>query len=220
MDKNRAAITRELVVIVLVVALLLTAAGFLVSNVVTAVRALDGAETSAGDAFSFEVGDVEKALRDLAGKILPADAPKSQPPAPAAPAAPADRAKQPGENKKAAVTSVRFFEAGKDIPRTQARQYAAQFSPQARYVYVEIGVKHNRYKIADSTLQFAVQCFDPAGSKTDERKLSAKAGKETASGFVALPLDAAKAGGWKAGQYTVKVFLDGENIGEYKFAIQ
>ncbi len=216
MNDNRAAIIKELVVIAVVAALLLAAAGLLVRNVVVAVRSLDG--TQAVDDFS--VADLEQALRDLAGKLLPADGPK-RPPAPApAVSPPADQAKPPAsENKKGEVTAVRFFAAGRDIPQPQARQYAAQFGPQAGNIYVEIVFKNFSYQKADASIPVVVQCLDAAGRTVAERQATAKPKKEWASSALAARLLAAEAGALKSGQYTVKLFFDGAYIDDYKFTI-
>lgn len=218
MDNNRAAITRELILILVVVALLLTAAGFLVRNVIVAVRSLDGAPAAQE---SFSLDDLDKAVRDLAaripgGKKNPAPAPA---PAPAAP--PAARPQPPAaETQKSAVTSVRFFEAGKDIPQPKARQYAVKFDRQARNILVEIAYKNSSYNIADATIPLEIRCLGPAGQAVGELKTTARPKKEWATAVYSNILAAAPAGGWPAGQYTVTVFFDGDYIGDYKFAIE
>ncbi len=226
MDNNRAAIMKELVVIIVVVALLAAAAGFLIRNVVVAVRSLDGMETSADFNFSLDVGDFEKAFRDLAAKYLPAES-KKTPAAPAPPAAapqpaaPAGQAKQPAaENKKGEVTTVRFFEAGKDVPQPQARRYAVQFSRQARNIYFEIAYKNNGFRVADAIIPLEIRCIDTAGQTVAELKTAAKPKKEWATAVYTNVLGPPATGAWSSGQYTVKVFFDGDPIGDYKFTIE
>lgn len=223
MDNNRPAIIKELVVIIVVVALLMTAAGFLARNVIVAVRSLDGTQT----ADDFNIDDLEKALRDLAAKLLPADSKKSPPAAPTPPAAapqpasPAGQAKQPAaENKKGEVTTVRFFEAGRDIPQPQSRRYADQFSRQARNIYIEIAYKNNGYKIADASVPLEIRCLDSTGQAVAELKKTASPKKEWATAVYTTALGASETATWRSGPYTVKIFFDGDYIGDYKFSVE
>lgn len=224
MDNNRSGIIKELVAIVVVIALLLTAGGFLVRNVVVSLRSLDDPQIAreldgGGLEKTFRSIDIEKTLRELAGKLLPA---KDKQPAPAQPqtAAPAGEAKPPAAGKKGEITAVRFFEAGQTPPALAQRTYAGEFSPRARIIYTEIAYKNNSYKIADAAIPLVLRYIDPAGRQVAEIKKTAQPKKDWASARFTTGVGAAEIGPWQAGRYTVKLYFDGDHIGDYTFIIQ
>jgi hypothetical protein len=213
MDDNRSAIIKELIALLLVAALLFTAAGFALRNVIVAVRALDGAPAAADD---FSLDAARQALRDLGAKLLPASGPTppSAAPQPAAPAGQAAPAAQKGE-----VTAVRFFAADK-LPPLAERRYADQFTRPSGNIYIQISFKNNSHKIADASIPLIIRHIDPAGRMAAEIKKTAEPKKEWASASFATALTAYKPGAWPAGRHTVKILFDGEPAGEYSFTIQ
>jgi hypothetical protein len=219
MDNNRAAIARELIVILVVVALLLAAGGLLVRNVVVALRSLDegqiARELDSGQLEKTLGGiDLEKTLRDLAGKILPAREPQPAPPPAAAPAA----GSQPAAGAKHQITAVRFFEGGQTPPALSQRSYASQFSPQARIIYTEIAYKNKNHKIADAAIPVVIRYLAPDGRQIAEQQKTARPKKNWASAI--FTTGAANSGPWQPGRHTVKIYFDGDHIGDYTFTIQ
>ncbi|MDT8902896.1 hypothetical protein [Anaeroselena agilis] len=208
MDSNRSAIIKELTVILVIVALLLATGGLLVRNVVVGLRSLDNAtlagELDGGIDKTFRGFDIEKTIRELAGKFLPA---KEKQPAPVG-------------AKKGQVTTVRFFEGGRQITPYKQRTYSAQFSPRAKNIYTEIAYKNNSYKIADAAIPVVLQYIDPAGRKVVEIKKTTHPKKDWASVVFASGAGADEVGSWQTGRYTVKVYFDGDHIGDYNFTIQ
>ena len=224
MDNNRSGILKELVAIAVVILLLLSAGGFLVRNVVIGLRSLDDAklaqELDRGELEkTLRSIDLEKTLRELAGKLLPA---KDKQPAPGKvqPAAPADGAKPPVAAKKGEITSVRFFEGGQSPPAIAQRTYAGEFSPRARIIYTEIAYKNNSYKIADAAIPLILRYIDPAGRQVAEIKRTAQPKKDWESARFTSGAGAAEVGSWQSGRYTVKIYFDGDHIGDYNFTIQ
>ncbi len=207
MNNNRSGIIKELIAIVAVIAILLTAGGFLVRNVVVGLRSLDDAqlaqELDGGELEkTFRGIDIEKNLREFVGKLLPA------------------KDKQPAPGKKGEVTAVRFFEAGQTPPALAQRAYAGEFSLRARTIYTEIAYKNNSYKIADAAIPLVLRYIDPAGRQVAEIKRTAQPKKDWASARFTTGVGAAEIGPWQAGRYTVKVYFDGDHIGDYNFTIQ
>lgn len=224
MDNNRSGIIKELVAIVLIVILLLATGGFLVRNVVVGLRSLDDAKLAQeldGGEFekAFRSIDLEKTLRELAGKLLPA---KDKQPAPVQPqpAASAGGNKQPAAGKKGEITAVRFFEGGQNPPALAQRSYAGEFSPRARVIYTEIAYKNNSYKIADAAIPIVLRYIDPAGRQVAEIKRTAQPKKDWESARFTTGAGAAEVGSWQPGRYTVKIYFDGDHIGDYNFTIQ
>ncbi len=224
MDSNRSGIVKELVAIVVVILLLLSAGGFLVRNVVIGLRSLDDAklaqELDRGELEkTLRSFDLEKTLRELAGKILPAKD-KQPAPAPAQPAAPAGETKPPAAGKKGEITAVRFFEGGQNPPALAQRTYAGEFTPRARIIYTEIAYKNNNHKIADSSIPLVLRYIDPAGRQVAEIKRTAQPKKDWESARFTTGAGAAEVGSWQSGRYTVKIYFDGDHIGDYNFTIQ
>ncbi len=209
MDNNRAAITRELIVILLVVVLLIAAGGLLVRNVVVGLRSLDEGQI----AWELDSGELEKTLRDinlektlrdLAGKILPAQQAKTAP------------AASPAAGSKHEITAVRFFEGGQTPPALNQRAYAGQFSAKARIIYTEIAYKNKNYKIADATIPVVFRYLAPDGRQIAELQKNAQPKKDWASAI----FTAGASSSWQQGRYTVKIYFDGDHIGDYNFTIQ
>ncbi len=215
MNDNRAAITKELVAILLIVVMLLGIGGLLVRNVVVAVRALDGPNPPAAAGDLGLADAVENALRDLAAKLLPSGQktpPAAAPqPAPAKPPVPAAQ--------KGPVTAVRFF-AGDKLPPVQDRRYADQFTRSAGNIYLEISFNNKYHTINDASIPIVIQHYDPAGRMVAESKKTAQPKKEWKSAKFATILDTYKPGAWPNGRHTVKLIFDGEQAGEYSFTIQ
>jgi hypothetical protein len=216
LSSNRAAILKEIIAIVLVAAVLLATAGFLIRQVVVAVQALDEADMTddaSGAAF-------EKALRELADKILTAVNRQPSPPPP--PTAPGSSQKPPiAAGKKGEVTTVRFFEAGREIPALKDRRYTSQFSHQASYIYTEIVYRNNGYKIADATIPLIIECLAPDGRKVAELRKTLLPKKDWATAVFAARLGPTDVGGsWQRGPYTFKIYFDGDYIGDYQIVIE
>ena len=121
--------------------------------------------------------------------------------------------------KKAELKNIKLYEAGKEIPAVKARSYSAQFSRQARLVYVEISYKNNNYKISDSVLPVTIQYYGPSGQILAELKATAQPKKDWASAIYTRGWGPPEGTPWQAGTYIVKVILDGETAGETKFDI-
>jgi hypothetical protein len=224
LDNNRSGIIKELVVIAVVILLLLAAGGFLVRNVVVGLRSLDDAqlaqEQGGGELEkALRSIDLEKTLRELAGKLLPA---QDKQPAPAKPqtAAPAGETKPSAPGKKGEITAVRFFEGGQNPPALAQRTYAGEFSSRARIIYTEIAYKNNSYKIADAAIPIILRYIDPSGRQVAEIKKTAQPKKDWESARFTTGAGAAEIGSWQPGRYTVKLYFDGDHIGDYNFTVQ
>jgi hypothetical protein len=121
--------------------------------------------------------------------------------------------------RKAEIKTIKFYEAGKEIPAVKSRSYATQFTRQARMIYVEISYKNNNYKVTDATLPVILQYYDPSGRMMTELKAAAQPKKDWASAIYTRGWGPVEGTPWQAGTYTVKVILDGEAAGEAKFDI-
>jgi hypothetical protein len=213
MDGNRQPIMKELVAVVLVVALLLTVGGCLVGNVVSSLRALDTAEAEPAPG----LGDIEKSLQSWIDGLFPQK--KATPPAqPAAP--PADGSKPKAGAAKAEIQKVRFFEAGKEVPALKDRDYDDAFDRKARHIYCEVVYKNNGYKVADSEFPVVVQAYNAAGKMIGERKGTLKPRKEWATANFTANWGNDDPGFWQPGRYTVKIAFEGVQVGEYGFRVE
>lgn len=213
MDGNRQLIKKELVAVVLIVAVLLTVGGCLVGNVVGSLRALDTANSEPAPG----LGDLEKSLRSWVDSLVP----QKQSTAPAAePAAPPPSGKPAAAAVKAEIQQVRFFEAGKDVPALKDRSYASRFNKQARHIYCEVVYKNNNYKVADSEFSAVIQAYNAAGQLIGERKGVLRPRKEWATANFTANWGNDEPGYWQAGRYTVKIILEGQPAGEYTFRVE
>lgn len=218
MEGNRRAIAREIVVVLVVIALVLTTGGYLIGNVAAGLRAL-GEEQTAGEASPGPLfADLEQKLRELSGRFFPDQkAPEPQkPPATKAPEPPA-----PGTQARqfAEVKQVRFFEGGSDIPASKDRQYRARFSPQSRYIYAELNYKNVNHKVRDAEFAVMFQYLDDNGRLIASPAGKARPKKEWESASYAIGWGGSS-GAWRTGTYTVRVIVAGEFVGEYRFAVE
>ena len=219
MNHNRQGITKEVVIVILLTAAILATGGLLVANVVAAVRSLDGAQAERGPT----AGDFEKALKDIAGKILPAEkktaAPPPAPAAPAIPAAPGDAKTAAPAAKKAEVKGVKFYEAPREGVPANQRSYNTRFS-RPRYIFTEISYKNNSHQVADAEIPLIIRYHDPAGQMVGEIRRTAQPKKEWASALFASGWGPAAPAQWQPGQYTVKLYVEGDFIGDFTFTIE
>lgn len=215
MDGNRRSITKEVVGILLVVAVLLTVGGCLVRNVVVGLRSLDTAKSEPAPG----LGDLEKSLRSWVDGLFPqkqASAPASSP-QPAA--APPSGSKPAAVAAKIEIQQVRFFEAGKDIPAIKDRVYKSQFTKEARHIYCEVTYKNNNYKVADSEVSVVVQAYNASERMIGERKGVLRPRKEWATANFTANWGNDEPGYWQPGRYKVKIALEGVPAGEYTFRV-
>ncbi len=204
MKDNRKGVITEAIVILFVLVLLITTGGFLVGNVVANVRSLNTAKTDS----ILEIGSIEKMLQEISDKVAGERKPVLQP-----------REMNPSAaGKKAEVKLVRFFEAGKDIPAPKERVYGNQFAPQSRYIYTEINYKNSNYQVADAEIRVTIQYYNAKNEMIAERRGTARPKKEWPSAFFIVGWG--EPGQWRADQYMVRVILDGQPVGDYRFSIK
>lgn len=213
MDHNRPGVTKEVVIVLLLAAAILATGGLLVANVVTAVRSLDGAQVEHGPT----AGDFEKALKEIAGKILPAEKKSTAPPP--APAVPGDAKPAATAAKKAEVKGVKFYEAAREGAPANQRVYNTRFS-RPRYIFTEISYKNNSHQVADAEIPLTIRYHDPSGQVAAELKRSAQPKKEWASAVFATGWGPAAPAQWQPGQYTIKVYVEGDFIGDFNFTVE
>lgn len=180
-----------------------------------AVTSLSGVDVGKLDG-SVNTGQWEKAIKEKIEGLFGSGQKKPAPPV--AQTVPGAGPKVPV--KKAEVKTVKIFEAGKEIPAVKSRVYATQFTPQARIIYVEIGYKNNNYQIADASVPLAIQYLGPSGQLLTEMKVTAQPKKDWASAIYTRGWGPETGGAWALGTYTIKVSLDGEPGGEFKFEIR
>lgn len=216
MNNNKQSILKEVVVVLLLAAALLGTGAWLIGNVVAAVRSFDTGQVQSGPS----IGDFEKALKELIGKILPAEK-KSPPPSPSpAPAAPAAPKPESTVKKKAEVTGVKFYEAAKEGAALRERVYNTRFKASSRYIFTEISYKNGNYKVAEADIPIVIQYHGPDGRMVGELKRAARPKIDWPSALYASGWTPDTPGAWQPGQYTVKLSVDGEFVGEYKFVIE
>lgn len=180
-----------------------------------AVATLSGVDVSKIED-SLDTGKWQKAIQDKINGLIGSAQKKPTPPV--AQTVPGGGPKTPA--KKAEVKAVKIFEAGKEIPAVKARVYATQFSPQARQIYAEISYTNNNYQIADASVPLVIQYLGPSGQLLTEMKVTAQPKKEWASAIYTRGWGPETGGAWAPGTYTIKVSLDGESGGEFKFEIR
>ena len=230
MDNNRSGIIKEVIIVVLLAAMILTTGGYLVRNVV--VSALTADEQQLGrDSADF---NLEKTLQDLLGSFLgkkdstPANKPAPELPPPPTPQPAASQPPQPAEakppgaltGKKVEVTQVRFFESGRDIPAPRDRVYRTSFNNQSRFIVTEVSFKNPNYQITEMPIPVVFQFYTVDGKLMTELKKQAEPKKEWATASFASSLGRAEPGFWQQGQYTVKVYMGEQHIGDYKFSVE
>ena len=211
MNGSRKSVIREAAIVAMVAVVLFSIGGYLIHNVVVGIRSLNTEKLDI-DADSVSVS-LEKAVHDIVDKVTLFAQSFSQPnpPGTAVPAA-ADR--------KAEVKQVRFFETGKVIPVPKDRKYSERFSEQARYIYTEVTYKNNNYKVQDTEIPITAQYLDAAGKVIAEKKGVARPKKEWAGALYIMSAGQEQPGKWVKGQYSVKIFIDEEFIGDYTFSVE
>lgn len=223
-DGTRKGVMKDVIIVVLVVASLLAGAGYFAQRTVAAVLSLDGEQSD----FDPDFAGLVKVVQQFADKALPSA--KPVPPPAAVPKTPEPAAAAKGSEpkapepkaaaKKVELTTVSFFEGDKTAPPMKDRIYTSYFNAQARYIYTEVVMKNNYYKISDTTVAVSVEYYDAAGQRMIERKLNGEVKKEWNKPSYTAGFGLPEPGIWKPGQYTVRVYLDGELVGTYGFTVE
>lgn len=124
------------------------------------------------------------------------------------------------QTSKANVTNVRFFEETNKIPPPKDRKYATEFAvATSRFIFIEVSFKHHRYKKSESEIPLIIEYYNPEGKRIAELKRMVKIKKQWATASYATGWGKTTPGGWETGKYSVKLYLEGQPVGEYNFTV-
>jgi len=192
--------------------------GFQVKNAIVTLISTDIGQVEKHDKVEIarEIDNLGKSITESVDKFMSGnktDGPKSTPAGnPKAPA--------PATGKILEVRSVKFFEAGKDVPALRSRTYNTQFSPQSRIIYTEIYYKHNNFKVSESKVPVNIQIFNASGQRVYNFDGFAQPKIDWDTAAYTRGWSPPDSGVWPIGIYTVKVTAEEQPIGEYKFEIK
>lgn len=116
------------------------------------------------------------------------------------------------------LLSIRFFEAGSKAQPIGHRSYKARFhGTSTRYIHTEIRYKNKLYGISGSNSMVMIEY---KGAFSQQLKGTISLMKETQDGFYSRGMGWTEPGKWPPGKFTVKVVVNGQELGESQFEIQ
>lgn len=123
--------------------------------------------------------------------------------------------------KNIKIASIRFFEAGEDVPKYSDRKYSTKFDHSAtRYVYCQLDIKNLQYKKKEHKQSFTMVLYRSGSDKplsTRTINLDFKPDKpdmHSGAGFGSI-----NPGALYPGSYIVQIYLNGALIGNRRFAV-
>lgn len=118
------------------------------------------------------------------------------------------------------VTSIRFFEAGYDPPADSERTFSFTFPQSAsRYIWCQVDTVNNLYNIRSHTHDIEFRYHRDDGTFVGESKGSWTFKPEWETSWNQHGWGWNTPGNWEPGVYTVKVLMDGKQVGQNQFTI-
>ena len=125
------------------------------------------------------------------------------------------------DSKYIKVSSVRFFEAGSDVPEEADRKFAADFDhSKTRFVYCQADVENLQYKKLRHKQTLSMELYRAGDEDSvDKKEVSFDVKPEFQSMWGWVRFGSEDAGNLYPGSYTVKTCLNGTLVDESKFTI-
>lgn len=118
------------------------------------------------------------------------------------------------------VTSIRFFEAGYNAPAESEREFSSAFPQSAsRYIWCQVDTINNLYNIRSHTHDIEWRYYREDGTFVGESKGNWAFKPEWETSWNQHGWGWNSPGNWEHGTYTVKVLMDGREIGRNQFTI-
>lgn len=117
------------------------------------------------------------------------------------------------------IQPPRFFAAtGLTPPSQEARAYSERFvRAETRYIFVEFAYRNKLYRLADAANNVVVEI---SGALNTPIKGGLRSSREERDGVYTRGMGWAEAGKWPAGEYIVRIILDGEEAGRGRFTVE
>ncbi len=118
------------------------------------------------------------------------------------------------------VTSIRFFEGRYDAPSEEKRNFLSTFPQSAsRYIWCQVDTINNLYNIRSHTHDIQFRYYENEGTFVGESKGTWTFKPEWETSWNQHGWGWETPGYWKPGVYTVKVLMDGKQVGQNQFTI-
>lgn len=218
MERNNG--VRDIIIVVMVVAVLFIGGGFAVWNVF---RNLAAAETEAEPVIPIKyIEQLEHTYKEFVENFIdgePKEPPTvTQPPTNPNPLLPAAKPSQPVAS--GLVKKVQLFESGVKTPEANQRRYTSVFNKRSHYICLEIRYTNPQYKIADAKIPVIARFYNERQELVVERKVFSSPKKSWQGVNMVVKAGDNKAGFWQSGRYVVKLEFDGKPAGEYPFVVK
>jgi len=125
------------------------------------------------------------------------------------------------ESKDIKITSIRFFEAGKDVPNSEDRKFAASFDHKTtRFVYCQVDLDNLQYQKLHQRQTFTMELYRAGRDNAlDSENISFDIKPDYSSMWGWVRFGSDQPGTLYPGEYTVKTYLAGTLIDESKFTV-
>ncbi len=121
---------------------------------------------------------------------------------------------------KLSIRHIKFFESDFRAPPVGQRKQTTRFSQQeTRYIFTEIAYNNKFYGIANSESQVSLVYSNADQTFSQELKGTINQQKGAETGLYCRGMGWSEPGKWLPGNYTVTIFLEGQQVGQSRFEI-
>lgn len=118
------------------------------------------------------------------------------------------------------LISLKLFESDYNPPPRDERYYTTSFDKDdTRYIFYEIHLDNNLYRIRDNSLKIQAKFYYPNGSLMSDPILRKTMYSDWKSGYFWHGWGWDETGKWEEGRYTIEIYIDGRYVTEKKFTV-
>lgn len=118
------------------------------------------------------------------------------------------------------LITLKLFEAGYNPPDRDDRYYTTSFDKDdTRYIYYEIHLENNHYRVRDNDLKIQAKYYYPGGRLMSDPVLRKTMYSDWETGYYWHGWGWEKPGNWEEGRYTVEIYINGRYITQKKFTV-
>ncbi len=117
------------------------------------------------------------------------------------------------------LDKINLFESGSNFPDKTDRTYTSAFSPDSRYIVIELNIENLKYNTSEQQFDviFIWKYMNGEELGRNEAKFNVKSEWKTA--YINRGWGWPEKGNWRVGRYTAQVYVNGELFGEKEYFV-